>query len=1381
MPSLTITQVSPVINTVAVTQTISPVTLEITEQVTQHTVVVSPQNITNYYSGGGEVVAALTGVASQSTDLGTFTGNVIVDNETIKGALQDLEDGVENNEAAISTNATDISANAASINTNATGISINATDITGVSTVANANAAGLNTVQTDLTTEISNRTNADTNLQNQINTNAANITSNDTDIAGLNTSVSANTTKLAGIETNAKDDQDADEVPVSATPANYTAGAANVEAHLSGIDAALANAGSGVGATLQNALDPTELALFFTDPGTYAAGTNLETILRDILIHFQPPSITGFTADGLPNNSIEHGATDTLTAADWNVTNSNNVDSAITGSLQYVDPVGTDDETWTGVAHTASPYSINKNVTFNVSLTNVGQTTTSRGQTNTYYLRFSGLRDTQGNELSSRTDYFTVLFRTFILTSPTAIAAGAVTDQTGTDLIDDSIAGTGGATVEYNNLHADSLQQVTLTYPDTANYWYAVMPQCHWEYANKVTTDQGFAGFEITTTIVDCGAFFYNNANSQNIAMQVLRGPSIGQIGSGKYIKFEYDSGVALNTPAAPASGNRGGGSGSPALDLLLDTYTGAAAAYSVRKLDKDYTGSCMRVREDSGDTETDIGFDSSGNLDTAAIASHCGSANGYVVTWYDQANVGGTANNATQSTTANQPQIYNGTAVITDNSKPALELAGDYLATTSSNLTLSDGGYCTVGVAQYDSTVTSAPRMIAASDVVGTARIGQFLRFRQFTNALQSIGFTTGASVAQASAGSSPSGDTQLLAVAEATGTNLTVYLNGTGGTAVSHTNTTATGIFAVGANNGSGQSPFYGKIQEVIHWPDDQSSNRTGIESDINSEYLIYQPTDQPTSGLLYDYGSQSGGTDAAAAYSVRQLSNKAVICMRIRRDMGVGNPGHDDETNIGFDANGDLDTQAISDFCGTGTGYVTRWWDQSVNGNHADQTVPGNQPQIYNGTAVTTENSKPILSGGSLSFSAITITNSLHSLFSVIYYTANAIYGSNASSSSYQLVHRSNTTFQRIGGLSTFNPLPETTSFNAQQVVAVVDDATTLTSSVNGTAGTKISAGSYTKDINLTHRGEFGLSSGVKLQELIIYLSDQSSNRTDIEDDINSEYLIYQPTDTPTSGLLATYSGAAAAYSVRQLANTALIAMTVRRDSDDEEQNFGFDSNGDLDTAGIASFCGSANGYVSQWWDQSTNGNHASQGTFGSQPQIYDGTAVITKNGEPGLDFGTSTSTVLSAGNIWQSGTSTKTGVQVVNINTINTLSFRGRFVQLENQTFNYHQNGLFYFLDSSQFSKTGAVIDTDFLLTWQNHFDDAGTTKQRGSVNAGGYSSVNTSGRSHNLLNIGASSNAADALIKELIIWENQESNENVAGIQTNINGYYNIYS
>ena len=40
-------------------------------------------------------LVTLSGVAENSTNLGTFTGTTIADNETIKGALQDLEDAVE--------------------------------------------------------------------------------------------------------------------------------------------------------------------------------------------------------------------------------------------------------------------------------------------------------------------------------------------------------------------------------------------------------------------------------------------------------------------------------------------------------------------------------------------------------------------------------------------------------------------------------------------------------------------------------------------------------------------------------------------------------------------------------------------------------------------------------------------------------------------------------------------------------------------------------------------------------------------------------------------------------------------------------------------------------------------------------------------------------------------------------------------------------------------------------------------------------------------------------------------------------------------------------------------------------------------------------------
>lgn len=107
----------------------------------------------------------------------------------------------------------------------------------------------------------------------------------------------------------------------------------------------------------------------------------------------------------------------------------------------------------------------------------------------------------------------------------------------------------------------------------------------------------------------------------------------------------------------------------------LLDTYPNAAAAYSVRRLSSTYEGALIRVREDSGDTEADIGFDANGNLDTAALLSHCGANNGYVVTWYDQS---GNSNNAIQESAANQPEIVTAGAINSENGNPCLTLNGD-------------------------------------------------------------------------------------------------------------------------------------------------------------------------------------------------------------------------------------------------------------------------------------------------------------------------------------------------------------------------------------------------------------------------------------------------------------------------------------------------------------------------------------------------------------------------------------------------------------------------------------------------------------------------------------------------------------------------------
>jgi len=57
----------------------------------------------------------------------------------------------------------------------------------------------------------------------------------------------------------------------------------------------------------------------------------------------------------------------------------------------------------------------------------------------------------------------------------------------------------------------------------------------------------------------------------------------------------------------------------------LLDTYGGAAVAYSLRKLISTYTGPVVRVRRSGDNSEQNIGFDANGNLDTTDLSTFVG------------------------------------------------------------------------------------------------------------------------------------------------------------------------------------------------------------------------------------------------------------------------------------------------------------------------------------------------------------------------------------------------------------------------------------------------------------------------------------------------------------------------------------------------------------------------------------------------------------------------------------------------------------------------------------------------------------------------------------------------------------------------------------
>ena len=85
-----------------------------------------------------------------------------------------------------------------------------------------------------------------------------------------------------------------------------------------------------------------------------------------------------------------------------------------------------------------------------------------------------------------------------------------------------------------------------------------------------------------------------------------------------------------------------------------LDSLPATIGAWSIaRRLLSSYSGPLIRLRRDSDNAESDFTFDSNGDLDTAAIVTFLGAADGFFTTVYAQDG----AANFIQATAGSQPQ----------------------------------------------------------------------------------------------------------------------------------------------------------------------------------------------------------------------------------------------------------------------------------------------------------------------------------------------------------------------------------------------------------------------------------------------------------------------------------------------------------------------------------------------------------------------------------------------------------------------------------------------------------------------------------------------------------------------------------------------------
>ena len=143
----------------------------------------------------------------------------------------------------------------------------------------------------------------------------------------------------------------------------------------------------------------------------------------------------------------------------------------------------------------------------------------------------------------------------------------------------------------------------------------------------------------------------------------------------------------------------------------------------------------------------------------------------------------------------------------------------------------------------------------------------------------------------------------------------------------------------------------------------------------------------------------------SNANVAYGLRKLH-----CAYTGPAIQVRRSSDNTTLDIGFTANGGLNTVALMNFVSTGDGFITTWYDQSGNAKHLSQSNVINQPQIVSAGMILFQNGLPTVrfsgnqwlrragtvSSGSGSFSILALTSRTNTFSEVFGWGNNAYSG-------------------------------------------------------------------------------------------------------------------------------------------------------------------------------------------------------------------------------------------------------------------------------------------------------------------------------------------------------------------------------------------------
>jgi hypothetical protein len=273
----------------------------------------------------------------------------------------------------------------------------------------------------------------------------------------------------------------------------------------------------------------------------------------------------------------------------------------------------------------------------------------------------------------------------------------------------------------------------------------------------------------------------------------------------------------------------------------------------------------------------------------------------------------------------------------------------------------------------------------------------------------------------------------------------------------------------------------------------------------------------------------------------------------------------------------------------------------------------------------------------------------------------------------------------------------------------------------------------------------------------------------------------------------------TGTVAAWSLRRVdpAYTGPL-LRVRRSSDDQESDIGFNSSGDLDEAALLDFVGSDSAYVSVWYNQASSGPDAFQLTNGAQPRIVDAGVVEKKESKPAIAFLSANSTWLDTG--VESFGSTgiyADGTQSFTISTVFNIAYNSNGVLMARADDNGGSRTFYvHFFGSSFRTQTPSIVFRGTSTTGGWSMDDGNNrtlgfrwnaAQLRTRFNSGILQITSVGGAAEQTgqrFIIGARTNGTNFFlngsISEILIYDSALSDEDFELLQQNQNQYFNAY-